>query len=540
LTRVTVEYELEERREPGARVIGGGYRLQFIVPREQVLGERRTEEMHLPGKPIDVRTVQGSVTVPFGGEGNIIRAPIELTMPHEDRKVRWIVGGDVEAVELWNGGWRQCVNFFLKPSGRMRVRVTLDLSDLDNMASPTRLERVPARPKPWLESPPPRRKRPEQVIRFVQGTPAVIAYDKPPGHVPVEEKERFMAEVAKHFEAIEVFVGWRNWWYALWEKEPLRKEIALAIAREAQEWVDAAHRHGVLAALSLSWAAPGCSQWETPLVPDYQGEYFDPDTGQFVKDPQFFDWANPEAAHFAYRAWKDVASLVRDVDFLFFNEPTWRLQPWYRFPMFSRHALASWREFLGDPAARLPAKRYCKPTDRTDNEATVEQWQRWQDWLASLYANMLRVQARAVQDANAGNRRYKGAIWFQNREWVGPNWACDPDKVFAIPEITYVVCEYCTDPQAEIWRLFKYYAHKHGKKLGSFVNFGYYDPQAPDRVRFEGTDEGFARGVRMGVDELVDMIAAYPVEPVLPWSKAYHAARTRIWDEITGPYVSRR
>ncbi|MBC7287962.1 MAG: hypothetical protein H5T86_07940, partial [Armatimonadetes bacterium] len=28
LTRVTVEYELEERRAPGARVISGGYRLQ--------------------------------------------------------------------------------------------------------------------------------------------------------------------------------------------------------------------------------------------------------------------------------------------------------------------------------------------------------------------------------------------------------------------------------------------------------------------------------------------------------------------------------
>lgn len=536
--RVVLRYELQELASPTAPIIGGGHRLQFVVPRDQVLGPRRPENVHEPGLAVQVTKTDGEVvSTPFGGQPNISATPAAVALPFGDARVTYRLAGDLQSVELWNGGWEQRMNLFLRPGKTIRAEVTVDLGELVREPGPVAVEPIPPRPRPWLTADLPERRRPDEVLRLLQCTPAVRAYDKPPTPVPTEEKNRLMAEVGKHFEAVELFIAWSNWWYARWDEEPKLREHARALAREAQEWVDAAHRHGVLAALSLSWAAPGCSEWETALVPQFQGEYLDPDRGEFVKDPRFFDWSQDEAAQYAYRAWRDVASLLRDVDFLFFNEPTWRLQPWHRVPLSSPSALASWRAFTGRSDTRLPAKAWCKPTDRTDGSATVQDWRQWQDWLATLYARMIQTQARAVADANASNPRYRGAIWFQNKQWVGPEWACDLDRLCALPEVTYIVCEYCTDARAGVWREFRYFAAKHGKKLSSFVNFGYYDSRAPGRVRYEGTAEGFAAAAGMGVGECVDMIAAYPAESVLPWSEGFHAERTRLWDEITGPYV---
>lgn len=481
-----------------------------------------------------IETVDGQhVTTPFGGQPNNIHRPVGLRLPWDNKSIRFQFSGDADQVELWNGGWRQQVNLSLRPGEHIGARVTIDLAALGNTAEEVRVERVPARPAPWREAVIAPRRRQGRLLRLVQSTPSIRAYGEPPARTPREEKDKFMAEVSRHFDVVEVFVAWTNWWYARWDEDPSRRKHATAVAREVQEWVDAAHRHGVMAALSLSWAAPGCSMWETALVPEFQGKYLDPDTGRFINDRRFFDWANDEAVEFAYRAWRDVAALMRDVDFLFFNEPTWRPQPWHRFPMFSSHALRSWQQSTGRENALLPAKSWCKPTHRTNNLATAEEWQQWQDWLSSLYAKMIRTQARAVADANKDNPRYRGAIWFQNKEWIGPKWACELDKVFAIPEISYVVCEYCTDAKSDIWRQFKYYCHKYNKRLGSFVNFGWYDPQAPGRVRYQGTIEGFAAAVRMGLDEGVDLVAAYPVASVLPWSGGYNEDRTRVWDDLT-------
>jgi len=184
----------------------------------------------------------------------------------------------------------------------------------------------------------------------------------------------------------------------------------------------------------------------------------------------------------------------------------------------------------------LPAKPWTPETNRTDPTATVDDWLEWRRWIATLYQRRMRLCTDAFTDANRGNPRYGGAIWFQNAEWVGLPWGCDLDLLCQVPGISYFVCEYCTDPWADIWQQFRYWTSKHNKKLSSFVNLGYYSPDAPGRLRFEGSDEGFRKAVRMGVDESVDMIALYHSDALVPSSPAYHAERTRIWDEVTRPY----
>lgn len=535
---VRLRYELRQIAAPRAAIIGGGYRLQVTVPRDEVLGPRRPENVAEPGLPVEVITADGATVItPFGGQPNFIARPRVVTLPFAGKRVRWRLSESVERVEFWNAGWAQRMNLMLRPGETVEAEAVVDLGELEVGQVPVRVEEVPPRPRPWLTAEIPAREPPGEVLRLVQNLPTIIAYDKPPKHVPTEEKDRLVGELSKHFEVVELFIAWSNWWYAQWQEDPRKREHAENIARETQEWIDAAHRCGMRVALSLSWASPGCSEWETTLVPQFQGETFDPQTGSFPKAPKAFDWANPEAVEFAYRAWRDVASLLRDVDFLFFNEPTWRLQPWHQVAVFSQSALQSWREFTGRGDARLPAKPWCSPTDRTDNNAGIKDWRLWEDWMATLYARMIQTQARAVAAANHANPRYRGAIWFQNKNWVGPKWACDLEKVCAIPEIAYIICEYCTNPREEIWRQFCYAAARHGKRLGSFVNFGYYDAQAPGRVRYEGPDEAFAAAARMGIEQKVDMIAAYPADSVLPWSEAFHAARTRLWDEVTGPYA---
>ena len=537
--RIELRCEIEQLAPPTQTIISDGYRLQFILPRKQVLGERTPENIHEPGKEVVVQLRDGGeVRTPFGGKPNILQHPAMVWLPFDGKRIAFVFEGDINAIEFWNGGWRQTMNLFLKRARQINARVTLDLSELQPKVSEVVCELVPPRPMPWLKARLPKRRLPSEFLRFVQHAPTIIAYDKLQRHVPIDEKDKFMREVAKHFEVIEMAVAWTDWRYELWSHDEKARKHAEEIIRETQEWIDAAHRNGVLVAISLL-TSPGTSRYEVHRVPQFQGEYFDPHTGRFVRDKHFFDWASERAREYAYRAWRAVAERLRDVDFLFFNEPHFRLRPWHRLPLFSEAALNDFRHYLGNEKALFPAKPYCKPTLRTKNDATIADWRRWEDWVAHVYARMLRIQAKAFADANRANPRYRGAIWFQNVEWVGAKWGVDLDKVFAIPEITYVVAEYCTRSDSPAWRQFRYYAHKHGKRLASFVNFGYYDARAPGRVRYDGTDESFAQAVRMGVSEHVDMMAAYPMWSLLPWSPAFHAERVRLWDEITREYLRR-
>ena len=538
--RLTIRYHCTQVREPDKPV--RHHRFVFALNRNEVVAKpkRGSRTRKTPGQPFTIVDAEGqSTTRGFGESPNHYRQPRTVTMPFQGCEVPIQCQG-AGLLELWNAGWGHRANFFLEhPRPAASAAFTLDLSALlDAGTQPLRVEEVRPRPAPWLTATIPPRAKPARPLRFAQCTELVTHM---PNHsrLDPEATERIVREMAKHFDVVELMVAWADWKHAVgWGRDSKAKGNADRIAAKAQEWVDIGLKHGVEMALSTNFGdgEPGTGKLETRRQPQFHAETFDPATGAFHKQRDVFDWTNPEALAYARRAWFDAASKIKGMGFLFFNEPHYRLKCWHRAPFFSRPALDDFRRFCRDPAARFPAKPYAKPTDRTDHRATQADWRRWEDWVAAVYARRIRIQTEAVRAANQTNPRYKGAIWFQNVGWVGPEWGTDLDLICALPEVTYVVCEYCTNETSEHWRKFAYFAHKHGKKLSSFVNIANYDALAKGRFRFEGDDESFRRAVHMGVRERADMISLYSCQVMYPWAEAHHPSRTRIWDEVTRPY----
>jgi hypothetical protein len=515
------------------------HRLQLIGNRNELFVRPPTADQKPPGKPVPIHTRDGQdVSPPFGGEGNVVRAPETVRLPYAGHEVILRPDASARSVELWNAWWRQCVNFEWPVGPDVTTHFEIDLSDLPQIPDPTlTVAPVLQETQPWLTEDIPPLPPVERTLRFAQNTPGVIAWDKVRAHSE-EELETFFAEMAPHFDVMELGVAWTDWkWDLNWETNAAARAHAEGIAAEVQKQVRIAGKHGIKIALSLNFggAGPGVGNAETARQPQFQGETFDPLTGEFRKAPRFFDWGSAQAVESARRAFADCARLVGSVGYLFFNEPHWSVGTWYELPLFSEAALADFRRFTGDAQARFPAKPWAVDSPRTDNHAGAQDWARWLDWVQACFAHSIQVQAEGFARANAQNPQYGGAIYFQNVDWVGPKYAVDLDRIATLPEITWLCAEYVTNANAPAWKRFKYVAQKHHKQLSSFVNIGYYDSASPGRVRYQGTDAAFESAVRMGLEERVPMITLYPAESLNSASPGFSKTRTEIWDRLTAP-----
>ncbi len=526
--KLEVVYDLQRVEAPARPVLSN--RLQIVLPAAQILGpDRRPEHAHEPGVTMAVHLRNGeTVEEPFGAQPNLFAQPAGFDLPFDGGIVPVRFEGDVERLEFWQGGWSQRANLLLPNAERVSVRMVVDLSPLGVKAGPVRAEMTPEPPGPWLEAPLARREKPAEVLTLIQD---VDAWRNPSR----EEKERDCAELAKHFDVAELFFAYQDWRYA----DPAAADRRQAFVRQIQDWIDAGHKVGLRMALSMSWSAPLSGDRDSSMPDGYRGEVFDPQTGAFHPAEGAFDWGNPAAREAAFAALRDVASQLRDLDYLFFNEPHFSVGTWYQAPFFSEAALADFRAFTADPTARFPAKAYAADTPRTDNEATEQDWRRWHEWINHLYAERIGGEARAVAEANRDNPRYGGAIWFQASTWYGDAYGIDLDLVCAIPELTYIVCEYATSAHDPNYLAFRYYADRHQKRFGSFVNIGRYDATKPGSTRYEDTPEDTRRATRFGIEENADMIVAYPMWSFYPWNDAYNPERVRVWDEETGPLRER-
>lgn len=516
-----LEYAATEAEPAVAPIIS--HRLQIALPAEQILGaDRRPEHVNEPGIEVGVRTRDGAETrTSFGAEPTHFGEPAAFLVPFDGKELALTFGGTATQLELWQGGWLQTANVFLpKPTPVATGSLSLDLAPLGAHRQPVRAEAIPQPVPPWLTEPLEPREPPAEVLTLIQSVPAWR-------DVPLEEKDQACAELAPHFDIAECFFAYQDWRYA----DPAAEERRERFVRQIQEWIDAGHRHGLRMALSLSWSMPLSGARDSSMPEAFTGEVFDPETGEFSKAKGWFDWGNPEAREAAFAALRDIVGQLQGVDYLFFNEPHFDTSTWYNAPFFSEAALADFRAFAGDTAARFPAKAYAPATTRTDNAATQDDWRRWHDWINHLYAAMIGGQARAVAEANGNNPTYRGAIWFQASMWHGDHYAVDLDLVCAIPEISYIVCEYATAPDHPGYRAFRYYADRHGKRFGTFVNIGRYDAASPGSTRYQDSPEDTRRAARFGVEENADMIATYPMWSFYPWSEAHNPERVTIWDE---------
>ena len=296
-----------------------------------------------------------------------------------------------------------------------------------------------------------------------------------------------------------------------------------------------AHDAGLKVALSLSWSTPLSHPRDSSMPEEFWGQVFDPLTGEFAKVEQGFDWGDPAAREAAFAALKDVADRLHGVDYLFFNEPHFNVSTWYETPFYSEAALTDFREFAGDGSIRFPAKPYAVETSRTDNAATQGHWRLWHDWINQLYTQRIAGEARVFAEANQDNPDYGGAIWFQASSWFGDDFAVDLDQICAIPEVTYIVCEYATTRDHPGYRAFRYYADRHQKRFGTFVNVGRYDATQPGSTRYQGSVQDTRRAIRLGIEENADMVAAYPMWSFFPWNEAHSPERVQAWDEELPP-----
>lgn len=519
-------------------------RVSFILNGNEVFTKPPNKDQHTPGREIPVTTRDGKTVDPrFGSPEAIVQQPQRVVLPYAGVTIPVTVSDTAQVVELWNGWWQQRMSFFLNlpTEAGVSTSVSIDLSALPQVTGQAQtIDRRPAVVEPWETGELPSLPVPQHPFRFGQNAPTIIAWGDVKS-APAEAQETFFEATSKHFEVLELMIGWTDWKYDLWQTDPKAKAHAEAIAKAAREELDLAAKYGLTLAPSFEFggSGPGSGKLETRRMPHFQGETFDPETGEFTRQRDLFDWANPAAVEFARAGWRDAAKLIGRFDWLFYNEPHDNLQTWYKVPYFSGAALADFRRTVGDPAAKFPAKPYAKPTDRTDNQATPADWQRWREWCLDVYARRIQTLTEAVAEAQAENPDYHGAIYFQNVGWAVPKYGVDLDRVAAIPGIALLVAEYVTDADAEPWRRFKYFATKHHKPLASFVNLAQYDPDKPGRARFEGTAEQFGNAVRMGIDEQAAALVLYPVSPTIPSDPGYNEARTRLWDELTAPYVTR-
>ncbi|MGC9319545.1 MAG: hypothetical protein ACP5KN_16055 [Armatimonadota bacterium] len=533
--RILVEYMVRQDKAPAEPP--AYHRLAFTYPFEQALGPgRRPEHVHEPGRPVTVTDRVGeSRTVPFGAEPNTISAPATIALPWDGQQVTMQLGDSVSRVELWQGGWAQRINLFLPPAtDEVTARVEIDLGPLARRSlMPVSLHETPDHLDRWRAHPPERLPEPERVLRMVQSLPAYR-------EMTDEEMDQHCRELAPHFDVVQLHWAYWPWRYLQAREDEQAREYLDGKIRLIQRWVDACRRAGLEAALSVNWSPPVANPKELRDRPELQAERFEPETGEFVKVEEAFDWGNAEAAELAADALRDIAGRITGLTYQWFDEPTYRLHTWHQAPFFSEACLEDYRRFTGDPAALFPAKPYAVATGRTDNGATREDWDSWRRWVASVYTRMIRGWVEAVEQANAAIPDYKGAIWFQHHQWWGPDYGIDLDRIFAIPGITWVVCEYCTNAEDPNLKAFRHYAIRHGKRLSTFVNVGWYDASQPGRVRYQGTLEDYRRALEFCFAQNAGAITAYPSWSFYTFGDAYNPDRVRIWDEVMSAHGAGR
>ena len=302
--RLHLAWEVAQLAEPAQR--WWRHRISLIGNRAELFVTWPRRDDHTPGRPIPIIARDGAEATPlFGGEGNIARAPREVRLPHAGHEVVLRPDESASSVELWNGWWQQCINFELPVRDEVRVEFEVDLSGLpqvdDSRLMVAALEETS---RPWLEAEIPPLERTGPPLRCAQGTPSIIAWAEVRVR-PEEELERFFAEMAPHFDVMELPIAWTDWkWDLGWDADPAARAHAEAIAAEARKQIEIARRHGISLAVSLNFggSGPGTGRAETRRQPDLQGERFDPETGEFIKVPEAHDWGNPEAAARARRA----------------------------------------------------------------------------------------------------------------------------------------------------------------------------------------------------------------------------------------------
>lgn len=229
------------------------------------------------------------------------------------------------------------------------------------------------------------------------------------------------------------------------------------------------------------------------------------------------DIANPEAVNWMANNLANFLSSI-EADYFLFDED--KINPWanlyewpkyvyyYDAPLYSDHALKSFRRFMYDSRARFPVHNW-KLTERHPDKLTIAiqgswLWQKYFEWRAEVFAQYLEVMAKA-----ANSQVKHGTIYMTWQRlidecyFIGSGskpWTPDyfvgvgDNKVFAVsyetmaqrcPSISTLIIKYVEDgTHPDEWTMTEnekntaivhQICRNYGKNFGTFIQFYNYD-----------------------------------------------------------------
>ncbi len=255
---------------------------------------------------------------------------------------------------------------------------------------------------------------------------------------------------------------------------PEHPEAAKKMLERIQYAVDVIHRHGcevyltfaqegsdIFTERTTSICPPGAQADDFEKHPEFQAEILNPVTGKFIILKNFLDWGNSAAVEYHLKCLEDTLKMIRGIDYYQIHEEsigwyrgrkrsTWdrgmehaKYGKWYKVPLFSRAALASYRKYTGDAHSLFPSPPGAVKTERTFITDRDEDWRKWRAWIENVYTDFTCRRIHAVMRANRGNPRFKGVIYFNAISWIREQYnGINLDRILANPHVPILQLEW--------------------------------------------------------------------------------------------------
>jgi len=201
----------------------------------------------------------------------------------------------------------------------------------------------------------------------------------------------------------------------------------------------------------------------------YIGEFFDPKTGK-TYEAGVIDKTNSKAMEWCVEEYRRVLLPFRGSGIAFATSGEMGTKVYLGYdepanPLWSRAALQSYRKFVGNPQAKLPAyDKNDKIPGWMTHDVPDETWKQYERWVKRVFVNpRLAMYKGAGQALGFGiDPWYKGGSFFAGTHhgYV----ACDLEAVASAPGFGIFVCEYPWEWDKET-RLWYDLARKYGKEF---------------------------------------------------------------------------
>lgn len=245
-----------------------------------------------------------------------------------------------------------------------------------------------------------------------------------------------------------------------------RREKALAII---QKMLDAGHKYG----LSLEAITAHFDEMlpaSRLLTPQYRAEEFDPKTGEFVACDRF-DVCNDDAVAYMVGMIKNFYKGMRGLDYCLLSEGNFKYAGIYhKGPFYSPVALEKYREYIGEPEAKFPVDPNWPDTERTYNNPTQEDWEKYFKWKKKIWVEgYILTVFKAMSEVFEDDPYYKGGSCKPVLGEIERPEVMDP--IISSPYFAYFrSCFLYTHLSSDCWRWWEL-SRRYKKKIIPFYGY---------------------------------------------------------------------